>query len=392
MKKSLFFFLFFFSCSVFAISNSLEKDSLKFSERMAISIMKRNPIVWQIDDNKKPKWDYKPSFVLTAFEKLYKKTKNRNYSIYIKDYIDTFIDSTGSIGHYDSNEFNLDGLNPGKLLFDIYQDTNDKRYLSALQMLRKQLDKQPRTPSGGFWHKNIYPNQMWMDGVYMALPFYTQYAVTFDDSNSLDDVATQFEIVHDHILDTKSNLPYHAWDESKVIAWANPETGNSPTIWSRGIGFYSMALVDVLDYFPKSHPKYKELLGYLSEVATAIMQQQDKSGLWFQITDKQKLSGNYLEASGSAMFAYTFAKAANKGYLPIKYKKIANTTFDALLNNFVNEGENGEIHLGQISQGIGLGGTPYRDGSNNYYLAAKINSDNSMGVGAFILAALELNR
>ena len=388
----MFFFLFFSSFSVFAFSNRLEKDSLKFSERMAISIMKRNPIAWQMDENKKPKWDYKPSFVLTAFEKLYKKTKNRNYSIYIKDYIDTFIDSTGSISHYDNNEYNLDGLNPGKLLFDLYQDTRDKRYLSALKMLRKQLNTQPRTPSNGFWHKKIYPNQMWMDGIYMALPFYTQYAVTFDDNKSLDDVAKQFELIHNHVFDARSNLPFHAWDESKQIAWANPETGNSPTIWSRGVGFYAMALVDVLDYFPKSHPKYKVLLGYLNELATAIMRQQDKSGLWFQITDKQNLSGNYLEASGSAMFAYTFAKGSNKGYLPFKYKKIANKTFDALLKNLVTENENGEIHLGQISQGIGLGGTPFRDGSNQYYIEAKKNTDNSMGVGAFMLTALELNR
>jgi unsaturated rhamnogalacturonyl hydrolase len=392
MKKSLLAFVFLLSFPVFATANSEEKDTLKWSERMAISIMKRHPKAWQIDNTDKPKWEYKPSFVLHAFENLYKKTKNTTYNNYIKEYVDTFVDSTGTISYYQIKDYNLDFINPGKLLFDLYATTQDNRYLTAMQTLRKQMDEQPRTASGGFWHKKIYPNQMWLDGVYMETPFYTRYTVTFENGKGLDDIAKQLQLIHDNSFDSITKLPYQAWDESKEIGWANKVTGNSPTVWSRGVGWYTMALVDVLDYFPKSHPKYNELVSYLNEVANALAKQQDQSGLFYQITDKPNFEGNYLEASGTVMFAYAFAKGVNKGYLPKKFKKKANKAFDGLLKELVTVDQNGDVHLSQISSSIGLGGNPFRDGSNKYYADAKKSVDNSIGVGAFIIAALELNR
>jgi unsaturated rhamnogalacturonyl hydrolase len=392
MKKWLLAFVCVVSFPAFAIPGVTEKDTLKWSERMAISIMKRHPQAWQIDNVDKPKWEYKPSFVLLAFENLYKKTKNDSYNTYIKNYIDTFVDSTGAISRYEIKDYNIDYINPGKLLFDLYSTTHDNRYRIAMQTLRKQIEEQPRTPSGGFWHKKIYPNQMWLDGIYMETPFYTRYTVTFEDGKGLNDVVKQLELIHDNSFDATTKLPYQAWDESKEIGWANATTGNSPTVWSRGVGWYAMALVDVLDYFPKNHPKYKELVSYLNEISDALEKQQDKSGLWYQITDKPNFEGNYLEASGSAMFTYTFAKGVSKGYLPKRFKKIANKAFDGLLKKLVIVDQNGEVHLNQISQSIGLGGNPFRDGSNKYYADSKKNVDNSIGVGAFILAALELNR
>lgn len=359
---------------------------------MALSIMKRHASIWQIDNQSKPKLDYKPSFVLVAFENLYKKTKEEKYNNYAKDYVNLFIDSTGTISHYEKNEFNMDYLTTGSLLFDLYESTKDNRYLVAIKTLKKQIEEQPRTKSGGFWHKKIYPNQMWLDGIYMGTPFYTRYTEAFENGKNLDDIVNQFELIYDNAFDSKSKLPYHAWDETREIGWANKQTGNSPTIWSRGVGWYAMALVDVLDYFPKNHPKRKELIKYLNQIAAALVKQQDKSGLWYQVVNKPTLEGNYLEASGTAMFAYTFAKGVNKGYLPKKYKKIANKSFDGILKNLVKVDENGEVHLSQISQGIGLGGNPFRDGSNKYYVDSKKNVDNSVGVGAFILAALALNR
>lgn len=373
-------------------ADAITKDSLKWSQRMASSIMKRHPKVWQIDKQEKPKLDYKPTFVLIAFENLYRKTKNEKFNHYAKEYVDLFVDSLGGISHYDSREFNIDHLTIGNLLFDLYENTKDKRYLTAMQTLRKQLEEQPRTPSGGFWHKKIYPNQMWLDGIYMGAPFYTHFTTAFENGKSLDDIAKQFELIHNNSFDPVSKLPYHAWDESKEIGWADKQAGTSPTIWSRGVGWYAMALVDALDYFPKSHPKRKELVTYLDEVAAALVKQQDKSGLWYQIVDKPNFEGNYLEASGSAMFAYAFAKGVNKGYLPKSFKKNANQAFDGLIKELVKVDESGEVHLTQISQGIGLGGNPFRDGSNKYYADSKKNTDNSVGVGAFILAALELNR
>lgn len=392
MKRLLVLFVVGLTLPVSAISGVSQKDTLKWSERMAVSIMKRHPKAVQIDNQEKPKWDYKPTFVLTAFGNLSKSTQNKTYTNYIKEYFDSFIDSTGSISYYDSNEYNIDGINPGKLLFDLYQSTRDNRYLIAIKKLKKQLEEQPRTPSGGFWHKKIYPNQMWLDGLYMEAPFYTRYTVTFEAGKGLNDIAKQFELIHDNAFDPLTKLPYQAWDESKQIAWANPATGNSPTVWSRGVGWYAMALVDVLDYFPKNHPKYNELVLYLNEIANALVKQQDASGLWCQITDKPNFEGNYLEASGSAMFAYAFAKGTNKGYLPKRFKKKANKAFDALISKLIAVDQNGELHLSQISSSIGLGGNPFRDGSNKYYVDAKKSIDNSIGVGAFILAALELNR
>ena len=392
MRKVLFAIYLLLFLPTFANANTISKDSLKWSQRMAISVMKRYPKAWQMDNQTKPKLDYKPTFALLSFEKLYKITKNETYHKYITDYIGIFVDSTGVISHYEKNEYNIDYLMTGNLIFDLYEDTNQSRYLTSMNTFKSQIESQPRTTSGGFWHKNIYSNQMWLDGIYMGTPFYSRFTKAFEAGKNYDDIIKQFELIHNNSFDAKTKLPYHAWDESKQIAWADKSTGNSPTIWSRGVGWYAMALVDVLDNLPKEHPKRKELIGYLNEVANALKKCQDKSGLWHQVVDKKELEGNYLEASGSAMFAYTFAKGVSKGYLPKKFTKIANKTFDGILKNLVIVDSNGEIHLNQISQGIGLGGNPFRDGSNKYYVDSKKNTDNSIGVGAFILAALALNR
>lgn len=380
------------SMATLAQSTVKQKEALKWSEKMAASVMKRYPKAWQIDDVDKPKWEYKPTFVLLAFQDLYRQTKDVKYNNYIKEYIDTFTDSTGAIAQYNGKEFNIDYVSPGKLMFDLYKSTQDSRYLNAMKLLKSQIDGQPRTPSGGFWHKKIYPDQMWLDGIYMHAPFYTHYTVAYENGKGLDDVARQFELFHDHDFDPKTGLPYHAWDESKQIGWANKETGTSPTIWARGVGWYAMALTDALDYFPKDHPKYKVLVTYLNEVANALEKQQDETGLWYQITDKGATDGNYPEASGSAMFVYAFAKGVNKGYLPRRFKKLANKGFDGIIKEFVTVSPDGEVHLSQISASIGLGGNPFRDGSNAYYVNAKKSTDNSIGVGAFIMAALQLNR
>jgi unsaturated rhamnogalacturonyl hydrolase len=369
----------------------ISKD-LKWSERMALSVMKRAPIAWQVDNNEKTKWDYKIGLLMTSFEKLYKKTNNPVYADYIKGYAETVINSSGEILNYKLEDYNIDNINAGKMLFDLYSRTKDNRYLTALQTLRKQLETHPRTNSGGFWHKKIYPYQMWLDGLYMGAPFYAQYTATFDKGKDLDDVAKQFEQVHLHTIDKKTGLLFHAWDESKQMPWANKETGTSPNFWSRSIGWYMMALVDVLDYMPKEHPKRKELIGYLNEISTAVAKYQDTSGLWFQVTDAGKKEGNYLEASGSEMFVYAFAKGVNKGYLPEKYKKLALKGFDGIVKNLIKVDEDGEIHITQVCASAGLGGNPYRDGSYEYYIKEKIKIDNSHGLGPFILAAVELEK
>jgi len=385
------------SCKMTAQKNQpvvIDKIStdLKWSERMALSIMKRHPEAYQIDEKTEPKWDYVHGLVLTSFEKLYENTKDKKYFDYIKEYADSTIDNDGTIKSYKFESFNIDMVAAGKMLFSLYDQTKDPRYLTAIQLLRKQLQEQPRTASGGFWHKKVYPNQMWLDGLYMGEPFYAQYTVQYENGANLNDIAKQFELIQSHATDKKTGLLYHGWDESKEMAWADKVTGCSPNFWSRSIGWYMMALVDVLDYFPKDHPKQKELVGYLNEVAKSLLKFQDKSGLWYQVTDKVNGEGNYLESSGSSMFAYAMAKGANKGYLPKKFKKAANRAFDGLTTQLIQTDANGEITITQACAVAGLGGKPYRDGSYSYYVNERKKDNDPKATGPFILAALELNR
>lgn len=372
--------------------NTRIPDHIKWSERTALTILNTYPKAWQIDGNKKPKWDYKMGLVLFAFEKLYQKTQDKKYLNYIKEYADELIDADGNITDYNIKEYNIDSANPGKLLFNLYEETKDKRYLKVLQQLRIQLENQPRTASGGFWHKEIYPNQMWIDGLYMAEPFYTQYTVKYENGKALDDIAKQFELVQNHLVDPKTGLVYQAWDESKEIAWANPQTGTSPTIWGRGIGWYMMALVEVLDYYPKTHPKYKTLVGYLNQIAKSADQHKSPSGLWYQIADQPDLKANFLESSASAMIIYSLAKGADKGYLASKYKKTAQKSFDAYLAAFVKKEDKGQIIISYVSSNVGLGGKPFRDGTNEYYLNSKAKENSSPALAAFLLSALELEK
>ncbi|QBZ98897.1 Unsaturated rhamnogalacturonyl hydrolase YteR [Flavobacterium sangjuense] len=373
------------------VSNSIPTD-LKWSERMALSEMKRYPEAYQIDEKKEPKWDYVHGLVLTSIEKLYKKTNDKKYYDYIKGYADATIDNDGVVKSYKFDTYNIDMVTAGRILFNLYDTTKDSRYLTVLKQLRKQLQEQPRTASGGFWHKKVYPNQMWLDGLYMGEPFYAQYTVTYENGASLDDIAKQFELIQLHATDKKTGLLYHGWDESKEMPWADKETGCSPNFWSRSIGWYIMALVDVLDYFPKDHPKRNELITYLNNVANAIAKVQDKSGLWYQVTDKGGSEGNYLESSGSSMFAYALAKGANKGYLPKKFKKIACKAFNGLTKKLIKTEADGEITITEACAVAGLGGKPYRDGSYSYYVNERKKDNDPKATGSFILAALELNK
>ncbi|MFH6942913.1 glycoside hydrolase family 105 protein [Flavobacterium sp. FlaQc-50] len=367
-------------------------DQLKWSERTALTVLRNYPNAWQLDGNDKPKWDYKMGFVLSGFEKLFQKTNDKKYLNYIKDYVDERIDSSGSIKKYDVKEYNIDYLSPAKLLFNLYEVTKDSRYLKLLGQFRNQLESQPRTASGGFWHKQIYPNQMWIDGLYMAEPFYTQFTMKYEKGKSLDDIAKQFELVQNHIVDKQTGLVYQAWDESKEIGWANKLTGTSPTIWGRGIGWYMLALTETLDYFPKSHPKYKVLVAYLNQIAKNANEYKSAEGLWYQVADKPQLFGNYVEPSASAMVIYAFAKGANKGYLASSYKRTAQKSFDSFVKEFVKVNKAGEVNILNVSSNVGLGGKPFRDGTNEYYLTAKTKENGAIGIGAFLLSVIELDK
>jgi len=398
MRNSI-FFLALFSYVIFGCKSSSSTTkklevpaSLKWSERMALTLMKKHPNAYQIDDKIEPKWDYVHGLVMTSFEELYKKTNKEIYYDYIKGYADATIDSNGNIPSYKFENFNIDMIIAGKHLFYLYDKTSDDRYLKAIKTLRSQLESHPRTSEGGFWHKKIYPNQMWLDGLYMGAPFYAQYTVRFEGELNLNDVAKQFDLIQKHLLDKNTGLLFHGWDESKEMAWANKQTGTSPNFWSRSLGWYAMALVDTLDSFPETHPKRQALINYLSDLSAALVRYQDASGLWYQVTDQGAKDGNYLEASGSAMFAYTFAKAVNKGYLPKEYKISALKAFNGITKDLVKLTPEGHVIITQCCAVAGLGGKPFRDGSFEYYINEKKKDNDPKATGPFILAALELNK
>ncbi|WP_333853166.1 glycoside hydrolase family 88/105 protein [Epilithonimonas sp.] len=370
---------------------------LPWSERMMQSEMKRFPEAWMLDFFKTPKWSYPNGLVLKGAEQLFKKTGKREYFDYIKGYADELVNADGTIKTYDINKYNLDMLNSGNVLIYLFLATKDEKYLKGAQLLRSQLNDHPRTSEGGFWHKKIYPNQMWLDGLYMAEPFYASYTRLFNDGAEADrayiDIVNQFDVIQKHFVDPKTGLLYHGWDESKEQQWADKETGLSPNFWGRAMGWYGMAIVDVLDYLPENHPRREKLIGYLKSYSEALLKVQDeKTGLWYQVLDKGGEKGNYLEASASSMFVYTFAKAARKAYLPDSYKAIAKKGYDGIIKNLITVEKDGTVNLNQNCAVAGLGGTPYRSGTYDYYVNEEIRSNDPKGTGPFILASLELEK
>lgn len=395
MKKIIFLlsFLAAFSATS-AYAQSSEKTSLEWAELLANSIMQRHPEAWTMREFKllkEPEWGYPYSLVLYGFQKLYLKTGDEKYLAYGKTFVDQLIDEHGKIHGYNPADFNIDSINPGKLLFLLHKKYNDERYLIAMKSLREQLQWQPRTTTGGFWHKNIYPWQMWLDGLYMGAPYYAQFAQQHKEASAtFDDIAHQFLLIESKTRDAKTGLLYHAWDESHLQKWANKKTGLSPHFWSRSMGWYAMALVDTLDYFPQNHPKRKDLIRLLNQLAEALLAVQHSGGLWYQVTDQGERYGNYLETSGSAMFAYAFAKGYNKKYLPEKYKKIATAIFNSLVNLHTQTDEKGLLHLLNTCGSAGLGGDPYRTGTFEYYISEAIRTNDPHGLGPFIFAGVEI--
>lgn len=306
--------------------------------------------------------------------------------------MDFFVTKNGDINRYKQADYNIDNVKNGRTLLSLYKVTGQKKYFKAATLLWDQLKKQPRTKEGGFWHKKIYPNQMWLDGLYMGEPFYAEYAALIKADQVYDDIANQFIYMEKNARDRRTGLLYHGWDESKQERWANKKSGVSPNFWGRAMGWYGMALVDVLEYFPEHHPKRKALLDILDRLSTAIGKYQDKnSGLWYDILDQPDRKGNYKEASASCMFVYTISKGVRKGYLDHKYFTIAKNGFQGIKGEFIEEGAKpGQINLKGTVSVSGLGGKPYRDGSYTYYISEKVITNDPKGVGAFLLAASEM--
>lgn len=384
------FLLAFQSCM--AQPQTCRANGLEMAVKMADSEITHFPEPWTVDFNQKPAWNYTQGLIAQSMIGVWKENGNEAYFNYAKFYADKMIDSTGFISAYHIDDYNIDAINSGKFLFELYKRTNDKRYLKAIQQLRDQLTTHPRTSEGGFWHKLRYPNQMWLDGLYMGAPFYAQYASAFNDPAIFDDVVNQFVIIHRHTYNPEIGLNYHGWDESKRQKWADPVTGNSSNFWGRAMGWYAMALVDVLDFIPQDHPGRASLLNILNQVAAGIKKFQDaNTGLWYQVLDQGDREGNYLESTASSMFTYALLKASRNGYIDAKYKTIAINAYNGILENLIEDNMDGTISLTQCCSVAGLGGNPYRDGSYKYYISEQIRDNDPKGVGPFIMASLEFS-
>lgn len=358
---------------------------------IAKSEMTHNPSLWMADFVTTPKWDYTQGLIAKAMLQVYLETEDSTILNYVQDFADYFIDEKGIIKTYKLSNYNLDRVNGGNFLFELYRLNPQEKYWLAIELLRSQLQTQPRNSDGGFWHKQIYPHQMWLDGLYMAEPFYARYACERNKPELFDDITRQFIVVDAHTLNTKTGLNYHGYDESREQEWANKETGCSAHTWGRAEGWYLMGIVDVLDYLPANHPNRQQLIDILQRVCKSLLKYQSKNGMWYQVPDLPKRAGNYEESTCTAMFCYTMAKGSRRGYLDGKYLQYAQKAFDGLIGKMRQE-EDGTWSLTRCCAVAGLGGNPYRSGTYDYYVNEKIRDNDPKGIGPFIMAALELGK
>lgn len=343
------------------------------------------------NEAKSYKWNYEQGLIMEAMYRVWKSTNEANIYNYIKKNVDYYVAEDGSIKTYVYDSFNLDNVAPGRVLLHLYETNKSEKYKTAADTLLKQLLNQPRTNEGGFWHKKIYPNQMWLDGLYMAEPFYSEYATKFNKQEMYDDIAKQFLLVKKNMMDIETRLYYHGYDESRQMKWADPKKGTSPNFWGRSLGWFMMGMVDVLDSFPEDYKSRNEIVKMFQELSKTLLKYRDEdSKLWYQVVDKGIKKGNYIETSSSSMFIYALAKGFNKGYLGEEYLNIAKESYSSMINNFVKQNDKKEYFLINVCSVGGLGGNPYRDGSFEYYVSEPIRENDFKGYGALILAAYEI--
>ncbi len=292
------------------VQRNVVKSRGPWSQRIAESFLLRHPGAVTYDTGfTEQKWNYEQGLMLWAFYQMSLHSGRNEFYGFIEKNLDQSVDENGRIKLYKRSDYNLDLIAPGRSLLVVYAKTKNEKFKRAADTLRLQLSEQPRTNEGGFWHKKIYPFQMWLDGLYMAEPFYAMYAQLNDEQQAFDDIANQFIWIARHTRDARTGLYYHGWDESRQMPWADSLTGCSPSFWGRAMGWYIMGLVDVLEYFPQQHPKRTELLATLKDVSNGLLKWRDKkSHLWYLMLDQGSRKGNYFESSSAAMFTYAFAK------------------------------------------------------------------------------------
>ena len=385
MKKHSFAFI-----GCLFILQGIQAQQKPYSQQLAQTAMH----MWKdsFSMNGKPaKWSYDQGVILKGIEGIWKLYGDPTYYDYIQHSMDHYVSEDGKIKDYRRDEFNIDHLNNGKVLLFLYNNSWKPKYKKAIEYMRSQLVDHPRTKEGSFWHKQIYPWQVWLDGLYMGQPFYAEYAKHYHEDTAFNDIARQFVLIEKHTRDPKTGLLYHGWDESREQKWANKQTGNSPHFWARALGWYGVALVDVLDHFPANHPGRQQIIGIINRFVPAIVKVQDnQSGVWYDIVDQPTRAKNYKESSASAMLVYTIAKAVRNGYIPQRYMQYATKGYNGIIKEFIEVDGEGHTNLKGTVTVSGLGGKPYRDGSYDYYMSEKVITNDPKGMGAFIMCAVEM--
>ena len=357
------------------------------------SEMARNPEASYIDGLQgKLKWNYTTGLELKAMLDADAASSVLNY---VDAWYDAIIAEDGTIGvNYKKSNYSTDHICPGKTLFKLYELTGKEKYRKAMDNLYAQIQEQPRTPEGGFWHKKIYPDQMWLDGLYMAQPFYAEYTARYVPDSlkaaNFADIAHQFILVAEHTYDPATGLYRHAWDSSHKMFWCNPQTGQSDHAWGRALGWYVMAIVDVLPFLPEDTPGRGQMLEILRGIVQKLPEYADPAtGMWYQVLDCPGREGNYTEATASAMFVYAMLKGCRCGWLDCA--DYARTCYGQLLETFVSR-EEGLVNLNRCCEVAGLGGKENRSGTYDYYINEKIRSNDPKGIGPLVWAALEYER
>jgi rhamnogalacturonyl hydrolase YesR len=372
-----------------------ELSPIQISTRLAESEMARRGDSlshggWDALTSRPSGWSYTTGLLMQAMDDLSAAVGDPRFADFARRTIDSYLTADGTIRGYDAGEFNIDNINSGKMLQRLQSRHPDARYRAAIGALAAQLAKHPRTSEGAFWHKQRYPHQLWLDGVYMGMPFLAGVGVMEGDEHRVEEAVRELTIARSHLRDPRSGLYYHAWDEARKQSWADPQTGRSRYFWGRGLGWYAMALVDILDVIPPEKTELrKPLLAVIPELAESLVRHQDATGVWFQILDKPKEPGNYREASASAMFTYFLAKAINKGYLPASYEPAARKVYAGLVDEFVAVHADGSLHLTNV---VEVGGLGYgRDGSYRYYMSERVIDNDPKGIGPAIMAGIQLS-
>lgn len=340
------------------------------------------------------KWNYIDGCMITGILERYEITGEARFLDFADRFMSGFVEENGRIRTYDPAEYSLDNVNPAKNLFTLYDLTGKEKYRKALELVRSQLSTMPRTPEGNFWHKLIYPNQVWLDGIYMALPFYMEYEKRFDAQKDCQDICRQIANVEIRMRDPKTGLYYHGYDASRKMYWADPDTGCSPNFWLRAEGWFILGLVDVLEIM-MDLPMQAEsvhLQHMLLDLAKALSKYQDPSGLWYQLIALPELEGNYLETSGTALISAALLKAVRLGFLPESFRAVGEKAFYGIVDRRLTKNADGTPCVTGICLVGGLGGEQHRDGSAAYYLSEPVVQNDAKGVGPLLLAYTEMLR